>query len=100
MTIKARLEEMLIDKGLAVDLLWGVQGQWRKTCMDVMRWEANCRRDDGTFVHVGSWHTMTECVRRGFTLQEDGPPWELMAEANSKQENHGSPKAQGIRQVR
>ena len=77
MKIRDRLENMLIDHGLTVDNLWGVTGQWRKTIMDVQRWEADCRDVEGRHVHVGSWYTMTECVRNGFTLQPDPtyPPY-------------------------
>jgi hypothetical protein len=85
MTIRDRLENMLIDKGLIVDLLWGVQGEWRKTYMDVMRWEANCRRaETGYFVYIGSWYTMTECVRRGFELHQESEPWNMQIVLNQQ----------------
>jgi hypothetical protein len=84
MRIRDKLENMLIDKGMTVDHFWGATGQWRKSCMDVMRWEANCRRSDGRRIHIGSWDTMTECVRRGFTLDQEKEPYEVMAYANEK----------------
>lgn len=79
MKIRDRLENMLIDQGLVVDVLWGATGQWRKTIMDVMRWEANCRRADGRFVHIGSWETMTDCVRYGFKLVQEEETYEMEA---------------------
>lgn len=84
MKIRDRLENMLIDHGLTVDLLWGAKGQWRKTCMDVMRWEAQCKRANGRYIHVGSWYTMTECVRRGFTLLQHAEEYEIEAIVNGK----------------
>jgi hypothetical protein len=89
MTTKERLEEMMIEKGYIVDLLWGVQGQWRKTIMDVMRWHAHLRKSplDKITTQVGSWYTMTQCVRRGFTLKEDASPWILEAVANDRKQS-------------
>jgi len=91
MKIRDRLENMLIEKGYAVELLWGVTGQWRKSIMDVMRWEAQGKDANGHYFHIGSWSTMTECVRRGFsvTREERDPPYELTATAERRRNKNG-----------
>lgn len=84
MKTRDRLENMLVAKGLIVQNLCGVQGQWRKAIMDVMRWDANCTQANGARVHIGSWDTMTECVRRGFKLVQENEAYEMEAVANEK----------------
>lgn len=66
MTIRERLAKMLTEKlGFEVKAseLYPATGHWRTNhYSDCLRWEGNH--------DIGSWSTMTDCVRKGFTISE------------------------------
>ena len=71
MTTQEKLIDMLADKGYSVDVMMPALGYWRRTSCDVHRWDADCKDVNGKHVSIGSWYTMTECVRKGFNLVEN-----------------------------
>lgn len=77
--VKVRLAEMLRAAGfyLEPDDLEDSKGYWRMPQQDVMRWDA-WAFSGGRTVHICSWSTMSDCVRRGIDdieQDEDGVYW-------------------------
>lgn len=58
----ARLRRMLQALGFEVVFFMPVQGRWRHNTADVQPWQAQCVHE-GRTVTIGSWETMTQCVR-------------------------------------
>lgn len=62
------------EHGFKIETIIVAQGRWRSDDrFDVMRWEAYGRKIGGSSLTVwfGSWDTITDCVRYGFTLTPD-----------------------------
>lgn len=76
---RQRLRALLEGRGFHVDRLEPAQGYWRTDVRaDVMRWEGSAQVygwpgiSDGLMVSLGSWNTMTDCVRNGIEIERDG----------------------------
>jgi hypothetical protein len=90
-TAKERLIVLLEAAGLRGLDGWKVsQGYWLRDQADVMRWECRARhwgtRVSRTGFHVGSWASMSDCVRYGITVidgEKDGGGYcDISVEAN------------------
>lgn len=72
-TVQDRLVVMLADAGVSGLSAWKVsKGYWLRDQVDVMRWECLARTWNdvdarGEGFHVGSWSSMSDCVRYGIT---------------------------------
>lgn len=73
-TVQERLVPLLAAAGVHEIVLWKVsKGYWLRDQADVMRWECWARRwgekeDRNPGFHVGSWSSMSDCVRYGITV--------------------------------
>lgn len=67
-----KLRELLSAQGFRVTLLMPVSGHWKKRSTDVYRWQAHAVFE-GREVNLSCWDTMTECVRRGITVDPEDP---------------------------
>ncbi len=73
-TVQQRLTALLADAGvLELDAWSRSQGYWLQDEQDVMRWECRAKRwgeqvSRGEGFHVGSWSSMSDCVRYGITV--------------------------------
>lgn len=98
MSIHERLIAMIELKGFAVTHLMGAKGYWRHAVCDVHRWDADCTDAAGHYAHIGSYNTMTECVRRGFELVPDRDHGWYEAHANERKcDAEEAQRIQGVR---
>lgn len=76
-TVQERLVILLADCGVHECDAWKIsKGYWLRDQADVMRWECLAGRWDGheargVGFHVGSWSSMSDCVRYGITVADD-----------------------------
>ena len=76
-TVQDRLIVLLAEAGVSACSSWNIsKGYWLRDQADVMRWEcrAQCwgeRELRGVGFHVGSWSSMSDCVRHGITVADD-----------------------------
>ena len=76
-TVQERLVILLYEAGVAGCAYWKVsKGYWLRDQQDVMRWECLAarwgdRETLGEGFHVGSWSSMSDCVRYGITVADD-----------------------------
>lgn len=92
-SIRSRLVDHLLDAftaagkhaGIADDDLQPARGHWRTSpYADVYRWEAYIHLEDVPHtVHLVSWDTMTECVKRGVEVEWDPSilAWDVTAKS-------------------
>jgi hypothetical protein len=75
-TVQDRLIVLLAEAGVRECTAWKIsKGYWLRKQADVMRWECLARRwgeqQSGVGFHVGSWSSMSDCVRYGITVADD-----------------------------
>lgn len=77
--VRTKLAKLLTEAlGFPVkaDDIVAATGHWRTSkYADVLRWEGFVTNANGSRRSIGSWNTMTECVRNGVEIQEDRPKY-------------------------
>lgn len=64
-----RLSKLLASLGYSVQQFVIPSGHYRTSrYADCLRWEADALTSEGFLVHLGSWDTMTDCLKRGVTI--------------------------------
>ena len=72
--VRWKLYEMLREAGVPIaspDQFWMQEGAYRGKHWDLARWGADFRSPSGGYFRIYSWDTMTNCTRRGFTVNVD-----------------------------
>lgn len=97
-TVQERLIVLLADAEVHDLSAWKIsKGYWLRDQQDVMRWECLARRWDaqiarGNGYHVGSWSSMSDCVRYGITVvdgeKHDGGYCTISVEAKYPQKRN------------
>lgn len=69
-SVQAQLELKLAEVGITECSGWNIaRGWWLSAQADVQRWQCWAQQN-GHRVLVGSWDSMGDCVRRGFTIRD------------------------------
>lgn len=87
----------MLSKELGVDVqpedIAPVTGYWRSNLQaDCMRWEGSVPTAEAGKRSIGSWDTMTDCVRYGFTISKDHrdhPEAYFLVSAKSQDQTRG-----------
>lgn len=66
MTTTERLANILKGMGYSRIELYYPTGSWKRA--DTVRWHGYMKRADGGRVSICCWSTMTDCIRKGFTV--------------------------------
>jgi hypothetical protein len=61
-----KVKSLLEEEGFSNVVIYPVSGYWKS--QDVMRWEGFAEKD-GVKAPIGSWFTLTDCARKGITVQ-------------------------------